>query len=344
MNRLRNNWISASLAAGIALFGSSSIAQQRPALEVPGQNRAPSPEGTRFIPTLYDQTGSAGTNGFPSQNFEKTFDAYDAQGADDFVVPAGEVWGVTQVYIPGSYTGTGSATSVDVFFYANQSNAPGGEVYHAAGIVPFDSAGDLAIPLAQPALLAAGTYWLSVRVNMNFDPGGQWFWSTRSTQTGSAYRWRNPGNGFGSGCTSWQPGASACGVGDDVEPDALFSLLGFASSGFACNNPPEPFGAVPPAGWSVESAVAGGPNWATIAGSGLAGNFTGGSGGAASLSSDFFGPHAFDARLVSKTFSLIGAQSASVRFLANYQNYAVDESLDVDVSTNGGTAWANLLS
>ncbi|HEV8692354.1 MAG TPA: hypothetical protein VGQ91_18760, partial [Ideonella sp.] len=37
--------------------------------------------------TLYDQNNDDNGIGIVSQNFEATFDAYDAQGADDFAVP-----------------------------------------------------------------------------------------------------------------------------------------------------------------------------------------------------------------------------------------------------------------
>ena len=46
----------------------------------------PAPNGGEVV--LYDQTDSAGADGFPVQNFEASFDAYDSEGADDFVVPA----------------------------------------------------------------------------------------------------------------------------------------------------------------------------------------------------------------------------------------------------------------
>ena len=38
---------------------------------------------------LYDQTSSPAGNGAPDQDFEADYDAYDSEGADDFVVPAG---------------------------------------------------------------------------------------------------------------------------------------------------------------------------------------------------------------------------------------------------------------
>jgi len=49
---------------------------------------------------LYDQMGNLGTDGGVSaQDFETSFDVYDAEGADDFTVPAGETWNVDNVAI-----------------------------------------------------------------------------------------------------------------------------------------------------------------------------------------------------------------------------------------------------
>ena len=177
---------------------------------------------------LYDQTNNVGTNGFPSQDFEAANDAYDNQGADDFVIPAGDgSWTINEVYVLGSYSAAGGpAPAVSVFFYQDAGGVPGTQVYSALGLVPADAAGDFTVALTTPAVLPAGHYWVSVQAVMNFTPLGQWFWSTRSVQSNSPYAWQNPGGGFGTGCTTWANGATVCGVGGGVEPDALFRLAG----------------------------------------------------------------------------------------------------------------------
>jgi|GEM_PF-1344800 len=177
---------------------------------------------------LYDQTNNAGANGFPSQDFEASNNAFDNQGADDFVVPAGDgSWTINEVYVIGSYSaGGGPAPAVNVYFYQNAGGLPGAQVYSALGLVPTDAAGDFTISLPAAAVLPAGTYWVSVQAVMDFTPLGQWFWSTRSVQSNSPYAWQNPGGGFGVGCTTWGAGAATCGVGGGVDPDALFRLSG----------------------------------------------------------------------------------------------------------------------
>lgn len=118
-----------------------------------------------------------------------------------------------------------------------------------------------------------------------------------------------------------------------------------AQSQFACNAPAEGFEtAVPPSGWSAATNEPSGPQWTTVAGSGESGNFTNGSGGAASVSSDVFGSGEYDTSLVTPAFSLVGFVTAQVEYTANYQNLANIDYLDLDISTDGGTAWTTLLS
>ena len=58
---------------------------------------------------------------------------------------------------------------------------------------------------------------------MDISPGGQWGWQTRVVQSYSPFAWRNPGGGFGIGCTTWSSGG-ACDISSD--PDLLFLLSG----------------------------------------------------------------------------------------------------------------------
>ena len=76
--------------------------------------------------TLYDQTDNAAVTVTSSQNFEAALDGYDDQVADDFVVPAGQTWNISQVNVAGQYfSGIGQADSVNVFVYPNSGTLPG---------------------------------------------------------------------------------------------------------------------------------------------------------------------------------------------------------------------------
>jgi hypothetical protein len=47
----------------------------------------------------------------PSQDAETALDFFDSQAADDFIVPAGQTWQVTEVDVLGEYDSTGPAAS-----------------------------------------------------------------------------------------------------------------------------------------------------------------------------------------------------------------------------------------
>jgi len=184
------------------------------------------------VAVLYSQTG-ASNNGAPSQNFEASLDAFDCQSADDFVVPAGEIWNVTQVNVGGTFSATGGpATSVNVTFYDNSGTLPGPTVVATyANVATFALAPNFNITLPSAASLPAGTYWVSVQANMNFSPNGQWFWSNfGAANIGSQYAWRNPGSGFGTPCVNFGAGSTSCGVGGGVNRNNVFDIIGTIST------------------------------------------------------------------------------------------------------------------
>ena len=99
-----------------------------------------------------------------------------------------------------------------------------------------------------------------------------------------------------------------------------------------------------PDSWAVIDNSGVGLEWTNISGSGEAGNYTGGDGDAATVSSDVFGPADFDTELRSNSFSLANRAEASLNYLVNYQNFAAFDFLDLDVSIDAGVSWTNLVS
>jgi hypothetical protein len=178
--------------------------------------------------TLYDQNSGDAGIGIVSQNFEATFDAYDAQGADDFAVPSGQCWKITGVNTTGVYfNGSGPAPSVHVTFYKQKSGKPNeaGIIADFPSIVPTDSGGSFSIALPSAVKAKGGKkYWVSVYANMDFGAGGEWGWETRNPQAGGAGQWKNPGNGFATGCTSYGDLTTCIPSGEG--PDYMFSLTG----------------------------------------------------------------------------------------------------------------------
>jgi subtilisin-like proprotein convertase family protein len=182
---------------------------------------------------LYDQLDNPGTNSITSQEFEAGFATYTNQAADDFVIPPGDgSWTIDTVYVPGAYfNGAGPTPAVNVNFYADSAGLPGTELVTYDSITTFtdNGFGSLTIDLsASPAVLPAGTYWVSVSADMDFAVGGQWGWTERNIQSNSPSAWRNPGNGFGLGCVNWTVRAT-CGIG--TTPDLVFQLSGTIGGG-----------------------------------------------------------------------------------------------------------------
>lgn len=189
---------------------------------------------------LYAQTDSPASGGgiiVTSKNFEPARDASDTQAADDFVVPTRQVWGINQVDVAGTYVG-GPADSVNVFIYANTttgSNLPGTLVASRTGrdYLLGANPGDFVVSLSPPIVLTRGTYWLSVQVNQDSIPDGQWFWNNRTVQSNAGAAWINPGDGFATGCVSWFRRATCL---SQTAPDQLFRLAGAAQARAAFGN------------------------------------------------------------------------------------------------------------
>lgn len=185
------------------------------------------PRGT----VLYDQSGTA-ANGAAIQ-FSGS--VYDSEGADDFVVTDASGWSVSGLNLQTSFSAAPpGGITYDVNFYADSGGAPGATAacsYPGISGTLDGTATALSISLPAPCDLAQGTYWLSVVPNMTWPP--QFFWSLDANATiGAPGQWRNPGDGYASGCTAWSP-TTACGF---VETNYLFQVIGaVGGGGGGCN-------------------------------------------------------------------------------------------------------------
>lgn len=215
--------LSVAIAAALGL---SSAVPAQVADENPGSSGGvPTLSGAAV--TLWDQTDMASGNGAPDQDFEAAYDVYDAEGADDFVVPGGVQWTIEEIATVGTQGAGGAATSVDITFYQDNGGLPGAAIGACtyAGVIPVETAGSFAITLPTACTLTPGTYWLGQQTNQDFASDDQHFWSNRTAANGNNAAWRNPGDGFGSGCTDWDA-MTTCGVGGGTNPDFMFSLAG----------------------------------------------------------------------------------------------------------------------
>jgi len=177
---------------------------------------------------LYDQLDNPGTFLTSSQEFPD-IPEFTSFAADDFVVPGGQAWTVTEVDAGAGYlNGPGPVDNFNVFFYQDSGGLPGTQIYTAIAQSYVDNAGVFQVTLSVPALLTSGTYWVSVQAHMSFTPNGQWSWTDRTVQANSPAAWQNPGGGFGVGCLTWCVRTT---IGDPGAPDQMFRVVGTAGGG-----------------------------------------------------------------------------------------------------------------
>jgi hypothetical protein len=121
------------------------------------------------------------------------------------------------------------------------------EVAHF-GVEP---SGDLTTTLPETCSLAAGHWWVAQQVRIDIWAYGQHFWNTRSARSHHEGHWRNPQDGFSTGCTVWTP-QTRCGSSG---PDLLFRIEGREETA-------EPVPAIGPIGMTLcVLAVSGGLAW-----------------------------------------------------------------------------------
>jgi hypothetical protein len=153
---------------------------------------------------LYDQATTAASGYAPSVDLPPEMDAFDSAGADDFLVddPAG--WSVGRFNF-GAFPTPNATFAITV--YADAGGLPGPTVVCSyAGLSGSQHGFDrVRVPLPTPCDLPQGTYWVS----FVGEPGTSLVWGAQFPVllppffSGAPARWQNPGDGHGSGCTSW---------------------------------------------------------------------------------------------------------------------------------------------
>lgn len=179
-------------------------------------------------PALYDQYDNFATEepiNIPSQDAETALDFFDSQAADDFIVPAGQTWHVTEVDVLAEYDSSGPAASFHVFFYENGAGDLPGVLVEARLENPYTGSNDFVITLTEPVTLPEGHYWVSVQAREDITQAGFWLWHNRTVQSNSGAAWQNPGNGFGTECVIWIRKITCAALGETA-PDQVFRLVG----------------------------------------------------------------------------------------------------------------------
>ncbi len=189
--------------AQIGYHGNSITEPTNPALK----------SGTAY----YSQLSPASSGFMLSQSFTDPASAnYSSQAADDFTVPAGQTWEITNIDVIGSYfayTGT-KIDGLNIIVYTDNNGMPGTEVYRHDNVTTYNEVKispdyesyRYEITLPQLLSLTQGTYWLSVQAVGDMTLMDRWGWQQRSGQIiGQEFHWRNPGDGFGTSLIDWSP-------------------------------------------------------------------------------------------------------------------------------------------
>lgn len=179
--------------------------------------------------TLYAQTNHRADSGIVSQRFGPTYHVDSSRGADDFTVPEGDSWTIDEVDVIGFYALKPPAAAEVVWIYADNGGRPGtvlARVVHQGD--SGNGEGSFKISLADtPVTLSSGVYWVSVRATASQGRDPFWVWLTTEDLHGTPAVWRNPLNGWETGCTTFKP-MKHCS-GGVVGPDFLFALKGTSS-------------------------------------------------------------------------------------------------------------------
>ena len=160
-------------------------------------------DGVNRLQTCYAQLDDDNGLGVVSQNFETAYNDYDSRGADDFYLQS--ACQVRRVDVVGEYfSGPGPADSANVTLYRDFNGAPGGVITNQENLTAVgDGTGSFRITLTTGVGLAPGRYFVSVQINMDLDPAGEWSWRTNDTARGIRALWRNKSDGFGTGCVHY---------------------------------------------------------------------------------------------------------------------------------------------
>jgi hypothetical protein len=219
---MKTNLLLATTAVIALTIVSAMAAPPTAAFHGPGANSMVRHSPGRQV--LYNQNSDSSFAYVNSQNYTSGVTAYDDQAADDFIVPSGKTWKVTEVDVTGCCAYTTSITE-NVYFYKDNNGAPGKPVRHGS-FTNLSGTGNpsFAISLGKGVKLKPGHYWVSVVVNCNSGDGCGWGWGVRSTINNDPALWQNPGNGHGTGCTAWTTLQTCFGAA--YAGDFMFELQG----------------------------------------------------------------------------------------------------------------------
>jgi hypothetical protein len=188
---------------------------------------------------LHDQYDHPGASAISSAFDVSYLDAFDAELADDFVVPDSPFdWVVECVSVAGRYVGgPGPAASFDVRFYDAAAGGVPGPLIAVRMAQSYSGSGGNAVIARTNTVYLAGYeeadrwVWVSVQARMDAaGNGGQWGWTVRTVRWYEGAAFRNPGV-----CTAWTR-RTVC-IPTEPSPDQVFRLTGHVEPDLARAGP-----------------------------------------------------------------------------------------------------------
>lgn len=160
---------------------------------------------------LFDQTANVLSGGSLSRIHDNQAQSnFDIMAAEEFVVPAGQLWQIDSLVALGTYNSFTPPPAVPVIFiiFGDTNGLPNDNdtVWVdtiANGDINLD--GNLEVFFEEHIQLNPNTYWFSAAVYTSAVP---WYWNRINEELGIySGHWQNQGGGYaGSGvCGSWQP-------------------------------------------------------------------------------------------------------------------------------------------
>jgi len=170
---------------------------------------------------LFDQFTGFTLGAVPSQRFVPAA-AFDAESAEDFEVFDAQGWTIGEFKFETGLVGSEPAM-VDIRVYPDANGEPGETALCSydgiAGTLHGFEQPVLRVPLPTACSLGQGRYWVSV---VRSDGSGM-SWADGSPNPfpppfvlGAHGHWRNPGDGFGTGCADWSDITTCLGDGKPI--------------------------------------------------------------------------------------------------------------------------------
>lgn len=218
---MKNALLAPAIVALIA--GAATAGTVHPAIDVHGVAAIARPSSSPQT-VLWNQNSGGSGAAFNSQNFtSNSFGSpYDSEGADDFVLPRDAT--MTGVDVTGIFTNNSGlpANGGYAWLYSDRHAAP----YKVLAVGFSHDGGPNFTFKIKHRLKAGKRYWISAIVNCDEVAGcGEWGWEVR-LRNGKPAVWENPGDGWGTGCSTWKPLGHCTSLTSYQNADFMFDVTG----------------------------------------------------------------------------------------------------------------------